>query len=117
MKIKKGQEEKYSKYVEINSTDGYSYGVVKFGLKWANLMEECFEQNKDKDIKTLIIENAERLGNKADTEGITGFMYSAAISALSEFWEHGEELRKWHNKEYGYEGDGIVNPAILTIKE
>lgn len=26
-----------------------------------------------------------------------------------------EELRKWHNKEYNYEGDGVVNPAILTI--
>jgi hypothetical protein len=26
-------------------------------------------------------------------------------------------LRKWHNKEYNYEGEGTVNPAILTISK
>lgn len=27
----------------------------------------------------------------------------------------GEELRRCHNKKYGYEGDGIANPAVLTV--
>lgn len=26
-----------------------------------------------------------------------------------------EFLRKWHNKEYGYDGDGVVNPAVITV--
>jgi len=47
--------------------------------------------------------------------GITGFMYGCAVNLLSQCWKHGEELRKWHNKEYGHEGDGVVNPAVFTI--
>ena len=53
---------------------------------------------------------------KADTEGITGFMYGCAVNILSQCWEYGEVLRKWHNKEYDYEGDGVVNPAIMTVR-
>ena len=68
------------------------------------------------------IENGEKLSDiaestshEADVEGITGFMYGCAVSVLSNVWEYGDELRKWHNKEYDYEGDGVVNPAILTV--
>ena len=43
-------------------------------------------------------------------------MYGCAVSILSECWEYGEELRKWHNKKYNHGGDGVVNPAVLTIK-
>lgn len=42
-------------------------------------------------------------------------MYGYAVSILSQCWEYGEYLRKWHNKEYGYDGDGVVNPAIMTV--
>ena len=42
-------------------------------------------------------------------------MYGCAVSILSQCWKYGEELRKWHNKEYNYDGDGVVNPAVLTI--
>ena len=60
-------------------------------------------------------DNADRLSREADTEGITGFMYGCAVSILSKCWVYGEYLRKWHNKEYGYDGDGVVNPAIMTV--
>lgn len=66
------------------------------------------------DACNAIVENAEKLSHEADTEGITGFMYGCAVSILAQCWEYGEELRKWHNKEYDYDGDGVVNPAILT---
>lgn len=62
-----------------------------------------------------IVDIADSTSREADTEGITGFMYGCAVNALSQLWEYGEELRKLHNKEYNYEGDGVVNPAILTI--
>lgn len=43
-------------------------------------------------------------------------MYGGAVAALSQFWKYGEELRRWHNKEWGHEDtDGVVNPAVLTI--
>lgn len=110
MKIKKGQEENWNKFVEINSNDFYSAGVVNFAKTWAELMEEKIESGKAlKDI-------ADGCANKADEGiGITGFMYGCAVSALAQRWEYGEELRKWHNHEYDYEGDGVVNPAILSI--
>lgn len=63
-----------------------------------------------------IVDIADSTSREADIEGITGFMYGCAVNALSQLWKYGEELRKWHNKEYNYEGDGVVNPAILTIK-
>lgn len=44
-------------------------------------------------------------------------MYGMAVSILSQCWKYGEFLRKWHNKEYGYEGDGVVNPAVMTVKK
>jgi hypothetical protein len=37
------------------------------------------------------------------------------VSVLVHTWKHGEALRKWHNKEYGHEGDGVVNPAVVNF--
>ena len=109
MKIKSGKEAEFNNFVEINSHDGYSLAVVNYVKRWAELMEKEIAKGK------RLIDIADKTSHKADTEGITGFMYGCAVSALSEFWEYGEELRKWHNKEYDYDGDGVVNPAIITI--
>ena len=67
-------------------------------------------------VTASVIANFEKRSHQADTEGITGFMYGCAVSILSHYWEYGEFLQKWHNKEYGYEGEGVVNPAILVIE-
>lgn len=107
MKLK--NKEGWEKFVSINN-DHYGSGVVRYAERWANMMEQEMESGKS------LIEIADATSRKADTEGITGYMYGCAVSILSQVWEHGEELRKWHNKEYGYEGDGTVNPAIITIK-
>lgn len=107
MKLK--NKEGWEQFVTINN-DPYSSGVVRYAERWANMMEEELESGK------TLIEIADTTSSKADTEGITGYMYGCAVSVLSQVWEHGEELRKWHNKEYGYSGDGTVNPAIITIK-
>lgn len=64
----------------------------------------------------VIVDNADKLSNEADVEGITGFIYGCAVSILSQCWKYVEFLRKWHNGEYNYDGDGVVNPAILSIK-
>lgn len=107
MKLK--NKEGWEKFVAINN-DPYGSGVVRYAERWANMMEQEMESGKS------LIEIANATSHKADTEGITGYMYGCAVSILSKVWEHGEELRKWHNKEYGYDGDGTVNPAIITIK-
>lgn len=112
MKIRPGMEEKYQEGIK-NNQDAYGRAVYDFAKRWAELME------KDIDAcgapTAAAIANFENRCRQADTEGITGFMYGCAVNILSQCWEYGEILRKWHNKEYGYEGDGVVNPAILTI--
>ena len=110
MKIKVGQQEHFNKIVKEVNNDRYSAECVNYAVRWANLIETEMANGKK------LIEIAESTSSKADISGITGFMYGAAVNILSNCWEYGEELRKWHNKEYNYEGKGIVNPAIFTIK-
>lgn len=74
------------------------------------------EIDKSNDVMKCFVDNADRLSREADTEGITGFMYGCAVSILSQCWEYGEYLRKWHNKKYDYDGDGAVNPAVITVR-
>ncbi len=108
MKIRKGQEENFKKWVEIND-DPYSKAVVDYAIRWADLMEADMQLSSD--FKGI----AEETSFKADTEGITGFMQGAAVHGLSQFWEYGDILRSWHNGKYNYHGDGVVNPAIITL--
>lgn len=99
---------RYQEWKDKN-TDPYGAYIFKFAENWANLMESKLENGEE--LKNF----AEKTSHEADTEGITGFMYGAAVSILAQCWIHGEELRKWHNKEYNYDGEGTVNPAILTV--
>src|SRR5208337_3274142 len=116
MEIVAGKEQEYANYVAKNQ-DGYGKAVVDYGECWAALMEESLAGGKKlEDI-------ADGTSHLADTEGITGFMYGCAVKALSHFWVHGEELRRWHNlkTQLGNEGEkanktgGVLNPAILNI--
>jgi len=117
MEIIAGKEAEYSDYKAKNSADGYSRGVVTFGEKWADAMEAAIKGGESVDAC------AQRAAAEADTEGITGFMYGCAVSALSHFWAHGEALRRWHNldTQIGTEGEkanesgGVLNPALLNI--
>lgn len=113
MKIRPGMEDDYRKGYN-NNLDAYGHAVYVYAERWADMMEKDIASS-DNPTKS-IVSNAERLSHEADTEGITGFMYGCAVSILSQAWEYGEILRKWHNKEYHYDGEGVVNPAILTIQ-
>lgn len=113
MKIRQGMEQAYKEWDEKNR-DPYGHAVFTYAERWAELMEKDIDESQDE--QKAIIENAKKHSHEADTEGITGFMYGCAVKILSDCWQYGETLRIWHNKEYGYEGDGIVNPAIMTIR-
>ena len=104
------KQEEYAKYVENNSKDGYSRGVIEYAEYWAKLMQVEISKGRT-EIKDIAEETQKPLGFL----GITGFMYGCVIQTLAKFWNFGEELRRWHNKEYNHDGDGVVNPAILTI--
>ena len=114
MKILEGKEQEYKEWYDKNS-DSYSRACFTYAERWAELLETKIE-NSDKEISEVFKKYAEEYSHKADTEGITVFMYGCAVDILAQAWEYGEYLRKWHNNEYDYDGKGVVNPAILPIK-
>ena len=98
----------WDKAVSANP-DPYGRCVIRYAQRWAEMMEEHISDGKS------ISDIAKKTSHDSDTEGITGFMYGCAVNILSQVWKYGEDLRKWHNGQYGHSGDGVVNPAILTI--
>jgi hypothetical protein len=115
VKLKPGVEEQYKSYVETNSKDPYSHEVVLYAERWAELMEEALKNSE------TLPSMWKYLSHRADTDGVTGFMYGCAVEALARYWIHGDELRQLHNREYGVSEEkaqgGTVNPAILKMNK
>ena len=110
-------EKGWNETVEANQ-DPYGKAAVDYARSWAELMETRMDNGE------RLEDIAKETSHTANTYGITGFMYGAAVSMLSWAWEHGEELRTWHNldMQIGNEGEkanesgGVINPALLTIE-
>jgi hypothetical protein len=107
----------WSEFVSKN-TDPYGAGVIKYAERWAKLMQVRMGAGaKLEDI-------AKQASHDTDNDGITGFMYGCAVATLAKTWEHGDELRRWHNldSQYGNEGEkanetgGVLNPALLSVR-
>lgn len=94
MKIKEEHEQDYAILRETNTKDFYSAGVIDYLERWADMMEQEIENG------STVGEAAEQTRHIADTQGITGFMYGCAVQILCQYWEHGEQLDEWRNKEY-----------------
>ena len=94
-----------------NNQEAYGKAINEFAERWANLMEKKIANGE------TLHEIAMQTSHETDTDGITGFQFSAAVTILVGVWEHGEALRQWHNGVYGHEGEGIVNPTLLVVKE
>lgn len=109
--VKEGTEQECYEFIRNNRHDGYSAGVLRYMNRWASMMETEMAGG------ATVAEAAERTNHTADTEGITGFMYGCAVRGLCNYWQYGEDLRQWHNQQYGYNGDGLINPAIIRISE
>ena len=104
-------EAAWQESVSVNSGDPYSNGVTVFAERWARVMQvKLANGEKLEDV-------ADASAQEADIDGITGFMYGCAVNLLAHTWEHGDQLRKWHNKKYGVSEnvEGTVNPAVITI--
>lgn len=118
MKLK--DEDGWKRSREAN-TDPNGKAALDFAEAWADEMEARMEAGaKLEDI-------AEESSMEVDSRpgfGITGFMYGFAVSLLAQCWEHGEELRRWHNLDVqiGTEGEeanrtgGTLNPALLNVQ-
>ena len=100
-----------------NNQDPYGEAGVQFAERWANQMESRIVNGE------RLEDVAEEESDRADIEGITGFLYGCAVSILSKVWVYGEELRVWHNLTTQIENEGekanaegtTLNPALLNI--
>lgn len=112
MTIKTEKITDYNQFVRESQKDMYMRGIFQFCVAWANKMEEKILNGA---ILADIAKDSEAECYKDDPSlDLTGYMYSCAVSLLSDCWVYGDDLRDWHNKKYGYSGDGVVNTAILT---
>lgn len=110
MKIKLGMEQEYINYVKINSHDHYSKEVVDIGERWAILMEKQMAEGKK------IADIADTTIHEVNSKDITIFMYKCVISALIQFWEHGEILKLWHNLNMQIDGEN-EEVSVEDIRE
>lgn len=100
-----------------NNQDPYGNAIYRYASEWATRMEQ--EIAKGRSVEEI----ADRTSHEADTEGITGFMYGAAVATIAHLWIHGEALRRWHNLKTQIRNEGeranetgvVLNPAIITI--
>lgn len=114
MKILEGFESEYKNWLNKNK---YVEGsTIAYTERWAKMLEDAVETSAG-DIMKVLEDNALRLSFEADKEGITGYQYGCAVSILSQYWKYGSYLKQWHNKEYNYDGDCVVNPAIRRGSE
>lgn len=103
--------------------DGYGSSCLLFTALWAGEMER--ELAAGKNLADIAGECSDAADGSMGKYGVTGFQYGMAVSLLSACWEHGEELRRWHNLktqiqdegERANESGGVLNPALITIKE
>ena len=118
MQYADGSGVSWNSWLANQKDDPYGVAIFAYAERWANLMEtRMSDGSRLEDI-------AQQASHDADTDGITGFMYGAAVATLSKTWAHGEELRRWHNKDVqiSSEGEdandkgGVLNPSILVAR-
>ena len=100
-----------------NNTDPYGKACFVFANELARNLEDTMVDigRPFNELTNNEIKQAEKKANEV-VGGITGFMYGVAISCLSDVWEYGDELRKWHNAQMGQpEAKGTINPAIINL--
>lgn len=116
VEIRLADVRQWNEFKEKNK-DPYGACCVEYAEGWAKLMQIEIKNG------SKISDCAERTSHELGFLGVTGFMYGCAVSMLSQCWEHGEELRKWHNiktqirneGELANESGGVLNPALLSI--
>jgi hypothetical protein len=101
--------------------DCYGACIIIAAQRWAELMEGHI------DVGAIVTGCAEDtftiVNHQFGHWGLTWFQYGAVVSILAQVWEHGDELRRWHNlkTQFGDEGEranesgGTLNPALLNI--
>lgn len=125
MQIKTGQEQAYADWKAKNANgimEDYGGCVFWFAEHWAEAMEQAIQEGQK--LEDVADELSHKVDNSMGQYGLTGFQYGAAVSVLANCWEHGEQLRLWHNLktqlhdegEKANESGGVLNPALMTMQ-
>lgn len=106
--VKDEKRDEWKDYVEKNTQDFYSAGVVDVSIK----IMKALSEGKTPE------EAAEK---EMEGTGITGFQAGCVAQTVSYFHPRGEEFREYWNRLFLSEEEakkvkGVVNPAILTIE-
>jgi hypothetical protein len=102
---------------------GYGACVIFAAETWADEMERVMAAQEGTTVADLAKVCFSYMDAMMDRWGLTGFQYGAVVAVLAHVWEHGEELRVWHNldSQLGDEGEQaneagtILNPALLSF--
>ena len=95
--------------------DPYILGIIEFSKRFAELLEAIIE-NTTLDEEQVVSRYGEKLSDIADVDGMTVNQYVHAIALLNETWRYGSALIPWHNGRFGFDGGGIVNPAVVVFQ-
>lgn len=113
----------YAEMTEAQRSAGYGAIVIIAAGRWMDAMEDELADT-DETVAGVAERCFREVNQDLGSSGLTGFQYGVAASMLAEVWEHGEELRRWHNlaTQLGTEGEranesgGVLNPALLNIE-
>lgn len=72
-------------------TGQYSTKIINFVQRWAEKMQENFENEFNPAI-------AEKTSYEVDTDGISGMDYAISVKILSEYWIFGKDLKSWNSE-------------------
>ncbi len=61
---------------------------MNYAARWMKIMQVKMEDGAS------LFDIADKSSHEADNEGITGFMYGAAVQILTKCWKHGDDLGK-----------------------
>lgn len=80
----------FDKWLEKN-TDAYGRRVFTYARDWANIMEQIFDADTEREhqLKDII----SKTSHFCDWDGITGAMYGMAMSILKNCWYYGDLLK------------------------
>jgi len=81
-------------FMEKNQPGSYGGAVLFYAERWAQLMQ--IEMAAGKNLEDVA---AATSFDAAVFEGITGFMYGCAVTALSKCWKYGEQLLRWYESQ------------------
>lgn len=119
MKLRQGHSEQDWADWKAKNTDPYGARIMSYAEDWAERMEAFLQQGIGIDQATSVSNEMpvwKYTSHEADTDGITGYMFGAAVATLSLAWLYGDWLKRLHNEDMGQpEAQGVVNPAIMVV--